>query len=930
MRFAGACVFFLFYQTIVPGKEDDCFYKKERKNMQSFKPCMEPTEKVLSQLGSDKHKGLTQEQASKNRLLYGTNTLTHAKPVSLFQRIIEAMTEPMLLLLVLALFITIGVNIARHYMGEPTDFIECIGILIAIGLSVAISVFMENRSAKAFEALNRMNEDILVKVLRDGQMHMKKQKDIVVGDIVSLETGDKIPADGRLIDSTALYADESALTGESMVVLKKADILFEDEKTPLAERVNMMYAGCFITSGHGKMVVTNVGDHTEFGKIAKELSSMEKTSTPLQEKLQHLSGKITLLGALAAGFIFVIQVVLFWYRGTFSLSAVLEAFTQSIILIVAAVPEGLPTIVAVSLALNIIKLAKEKALVKKMIACETVGCINVICSDKTGTLTENKMTVTDVFDVKERLLPPQELKNSLLIENFCLNSTADVCLEDVCPTFIGNPTEGALLTAAYKAGHDYRPIREEAKIAYVYSFSSQTKNMTTLACKGDGVTVYSKGSPEKILSLCLLDLAQKEKFEKEMTRFQEKAARVIAFAHREITPSEMEKEGIDFSASPESFEKKRSFFESNLTFDGFVAISDPLRAQTAAAVAACRQAGIDIKILTGDNLITASAIAQQLNLLSPHHKATEAKEIEELSDEQLKKVLPQIRVIARSTPGIKMRVVNALKSLGNVVAVTGDGINDAPALKNADVGIAMGISGTEVSKEASDIVLLDDSFSTITRAIKWGRGIYKNFQRFIQFQLTVNLSSVSVVLISVLAGLKVPFTALQLLWVNIIMDGPPALTLGLEKPGKDLMKEKPTQRNASIVSASMLFQILANGLYICIFFMAQYFTNFMNIPQEQQATVLFTLFIVFQLFNAFNSRELGSDSVFKHLGGNVLMVAVFTLTFGLQILITQFGGSFFDTVPLSLDSWVKVLLAGASIVAFSEILKFFKRLVHRS
>ncbi len=896
--------------------------------MQSFKPFTEPAEKVLGQTESDRHTGLTEELVLKNRDLYGENTLTRAKPVSLFQRIIESLTEPMLLLLVLALFITIGVNITRFYMKEPTDFIECVGIVIAIGLSVAISVFMENRSAKAFEALNRMNDDILVKVLRDGQMHLIEQKDIVVGDIVSLETGDKIPADGRLIDSTALYTDESALTGESMVVLKKADILFENEKTPLAERVNMMYAGCFVTSGHGRMVVTDVGDHTEFGKIAKELSSMEKTSTPLQEKLQRLSGKITLLGSLAAGLIFVLQVFLFWHKGTLTLNAVLEAFTQSIVLIVAAVPEGLPTIVAVSLALNIIKLAKQKALVKKMIACETVGCINVICSDKTGTLTENKMTVTDVFDAQEGLLLPQDVKNTLLIENFCLNSTADVCLEDVCPSFIGNPTEGALLTAAYKAGCDYRPLREKTKIAYCFSFSSQTKNMTTLVCQKDSLTVYSKGSPEKIMSLCLLDLAQKEKFEKEIRRFQEKAARVIAFAHRDISLSEMEKAGINCSSTAEAFEQKRSFFESNLIFDGFVAISDPLREQTRSAVDACRQAGIDIKILTGDNLITASAIAQQLDLLSPGHKAVEAKEIEELTDEQLKKILPQIRVIARSTPSIKMRIVNALKSLGNVVAVTGDGINDAPALKNADVGIAMGISGTEVSKEASDIVLLDDSFSTITRAIKWGRGIYKNFQRFIQFQLTVNLSSVSVVLISVLAGLKVPFTALQLLWVNIIMDGPPALTLGLEKPSKNLMHEKPTQRNASIVSMGMLFQILTNGLYICVFFMAQYFWNFMNIPQEQQPTVLFTLFIVFQLFNAFNSRELGVKSVFNHLGGNVLMVGVFTLTFGLQILITQFGGSFFDTVPLSLSSWIKVLASGAGILVFSEILKLFRRLIH--
>lgn len=872
---------------------------------------MEEKQKIIDRLNSNEKYGLTTYQVKENADKYGRNEFKKEKPESLAKRIFDAAKEPMIIMLIMAGIIALAVNVTLGLNGGEVDYLECIGIFVAIFLSVVITVVMEGRSAKAFEALSKINEDTLVKVIRSGETELIPQKDVVVGDILLMETGDKLPADGRLLESTMLMVDESALTGESMPVDKSEDIVFKDESVPIAERSNMIYSGSFITAGSGKMIVTSVGEDTEFGKIAKELSSNGKTSTPLQEKLASLGKLITILGAAAALIVFIIQVIIFIYNGTASLDTISEAFITSIVLIVAAVPEGLPTIVAVSLSINIIKMSKQNALVKKMIACETIGCINVICSDKTGTLTENRMTVMDAY-VYPKAVKAEELKDLYMLENFCVNSTADIKWEGDKPKFIGNPTECALLVAAKKARVDYNEKRENINISYVFPFSSETKNMTTIIEKDESLCVYSKGSPEKIISMCDISKEKKRDIELEIIRYQEKACRVIAFAHKCIS-------------NVSDFESNRESIENNMIFDGFVAISDPLRKDVFEAINNCRSAGIDIKILTGDNIVTAKAIAEELNILDDEHIAVEAKTLEHLSDDELAKILPKIRVIARSTPSIKMRVVNTLKKLGDVVAVTGDGINDAPAIKDADVGIAMGISGTEVSKEASDIVLLDDSFSTIIKAVQWGRGIYENFQRFIQFQLTVNLSSVVVVLFSILLGFKSPFTALQLLWINIIMDGPPALTLGLEPIRDDLMKRQPIRRNSSIVSKGMLTRIVINGLFISVVFLSQHILNFMGATEEQMPTVLFTLFVVFQLFNAFNSRELTNNSIFKNMINNKLMLGVFALTFGLQVIITQFGGDFFNTVALPIDMWLKIIAVSFSVIIISELAKLIQR-----
>lgn len=877
---------------------------------------MERASETLDRLKVNPGTGLTQQQVQENRQQYGENRFSREKPDSFVKRLLESAKEPMTIMLIAAAIITLGVNIARAATGGEADFLECLGIFIAIALSVSITVIMEGRSAKAFEALSQMGEDIQVKVIRDGEIQLISQKDLVVGDILYVSTGDKLPADGRLLESTELMSDESPLTGESMPVKKDAGAVFENEKTPVAERINLLYSGCFITGGSGRMVVTAVGDSTEFGKIAQALSDTSKSSTPLQEKLAMLGKRIAVLGSSVAAIVFLIQLIRFISAGTASLLTISDAFITSIVLIVASVPEGLPTIVAVSLALNIIKMSKQNALVKKMVACETIGCINVICSDKTGTLTENRMTVTDIYD-RGTLYGPEQLQNQDLIQNFCINSTADVHFEQDQPSFIGNPTECALLTAAHKSGIDYTTIRSGAEILHVFPFSSETKNMTTIVASGDAMMVYSKGSPEKIIAMCKMEPEEKAQAEAEIMRFQSQAGRVIGFAHKQAPRCQ-------------DFEECRAALESDLIFDGFVSIKDPLRADVYEAVAKCRSAGIDLKMLTGDNIVTATAIANDLHLLDEGHIAVEAKDLEGLSDEEFLEKIPTIRVIARSTPSVKMRVVNALKSLGNVVAVTGDGINDAPAIKNADVGIAMGITGTEVSKEASDIVLLDDSFSTIVTAVHWGRGIYENFQRFIQFQLTVNLSSVIVVLVSVLVGFPAPFTALELLWINLIMDGPPALTLGLEPIRDNLMDRAPTRRDASIVSRSMLTRIVVNGLYISFIFMLQHFTNFLGGTEEQMGTILFSLFVVFQLFNALNSRELSSTSIFRNLLRNRMLLGVFALTFLLQVFITQVGGAFFGTVPLPFMMWVKIVAVGFTVVLLSEIVKLFQRLVlHR-
>ncbi len=885
-----------------------------------MKDYTETREELVKQLNSNATEGLNDEQVKKSLEVHGSNTLTKQKAESLWKRLWDAATEPMIIMLIAAGLIALGVNIFRSVTGGEADFLECVGIFIAISLSVVISVVMEGKSAKAFEALSKISDNTVIKGIRNNTTVLLNQAELVVGDILLLSTGDKIPADGRLLESVGLACDESALTGESLPANKDAAVEIVDEKLPLADRANMLYSGTYITSGYCKMIVTSVGDLTEFGKIANELGNERKESTPLQEKLARLGKTITILGVIAASIVFISQVISFAMNDGLHIEEVMESFVTSIVLIVAAVPEGLPTIVAVSLSINIIKLSKQNALVKKMIASETIGCINVICSDKTGTLTENKMTVRAFYD-QEWHTNPTELSGNYFAHNVCLNTTADIAENGA---FIGNPTECALLQfyenskARVQSGMNYKEERLDHEILHSFPFSSELKHMTTISKVHGEIVTYVKGSPECVLKMCNLTQEKRNEIENTIEKSQEQAMRIIAFAHKSIT-------------SMKDFEEETSHkeLESNMEFDGFVAIADPLRKEVFEAVNSCRKAGIDLKILTGDNIVTATAIANELHILNDESIAIEANQVIEMSDEELLNQLPHIAVIARSTPTVKMRIVKLLKGSGNVVAVTGDGINDAPALKNADVGVAMGISGTEVSKEASDIVLLDDSFATIVKAVEWGRNIYENFKRFISFQLTVNLASVIVVFTSILLGLPAPFTALELLWINIIMDGPPALTLGLEPNYEDLMSRIPTKRDESIISKNMLIRIVITGVYMSIIFLCQYVFNFLNVSQSEMPTVLFTMFVLFQLFNAFNCRELHDGSIFKNLFKNKIMLITVGCTFLLQIFIIQYAGAFFSTVPLALSMWLKLIGIGSTVVILSELIKFVYRTIDK-
>ncbi len=862
---------------------------------------------TIQATNSSEKVGLTASKIRQNTEKFGANILTEKKKKGLFGKVFDALKEPMLLILLFGLILTLGTNLGKFLKTGEADFTECIGIFLAITLSVFITIIMEGSSEKAFSALNRLYDNLTVKVIRDGEVVVISRRLIVVGDIILLESGDKIVADGRLIESEGLFVDESALTGESQNTFKSAQLTLPKE-TPLAERKNCVYSGTFVSSGMGKMVVTAVGDRTEIGGIAGELSEKNQTQSPLQQKLSKLGKIITILGAVTAIFVFIISAVRLAVEGNLTFNGIQDLFISCIVLIVAAVPEGLPTIVALSLALNMIKLASENALIKKMTATETAGAVSIICSDKTGTLTQNKMSVR-CFYIGGKEVKPTSKISDFLLQNFVCNSTAEISLKNRKKLCIGSGTECALLSAYSDIQKDisYKEYRKTHPAIERLAFSSDRKYMVSTISHGGKIRYLMKGAGERVLDFCNLTDLQKQKIIADMMGYQKQSARIICFAHKD----------------QETF---GGFEEKGYIYDGFAVLTDPVRPEVLRAVNDCERAGIKIKMLTGDNMVTAFAVASELGIASNPNSVVNASTLENLDETALKKVLPSIRVIARSTPLIKLRVVRALQELGEIVAVTGDGINDAPAIKHADIGIAMGISGSEISKEAADIVLLDDSFATVVKAISFGRTVYKNLQRFILFQLSVNLSALIVVTFCAVFGYQTPFNTLQLLWINVIMDGPPALTLGLEGATKGQMNLKPVRREDSIVSLKMLFRIIFNGIFIGGIMIAQYLFNFLSALPKEEGSVFFTLFILFQLFNAFNSRELGADSIFKRLGKNKIMLITFALVFMLHIIIVQFLYGLFGIHPMRFLIWLNCILLASSVVVVSEIYKLVYRL----
>ncbi len=858
-------------------------------------------ENVAKDYNSNLKNGLNENRVEISRKDYGKNEITPKKKKSFVKRLIEALSEPTLLILEFAWVVTLGVNLGKYFKNGEGDFLECIGILIAVVLSATLTLIMEGRSQKAFELLGKVYDKTSVKVIRDGKMKIISKEDVVCGDVVILESGDKVVADGRVIESNFLKIDESTLTGESNRVEKLAEKTYS-WKTPIAERKNMVYSGTFVCEGSGKMIVTAVGDSAELGKIAVELNQTKNGDAPLSQKLNGLGKTVTLIGGIASGVVFVLSIVRLAILKDLSFFTVQDAFLSAIVLIVAAVPEGLPATAAISLSLNVVKLAKSNALIKKLVAAETSGCVSIICSDKTGTLTQNQMKV-------ESLIFENENQKDRLYLNAIINSTATLKREKEKHKVFGSATEGALILECKEKGFDYQKARDKRLIGRVLPFNSTNKYMATEYLK-DGNLVFFKGAPEIIVGDSNLSAFKKSAVLSQIQGYQSRGKRVIAFSS-----FFGEWDGLGLT-------------EGKANFDGFAVISDPVRKDVKKSVELCKNAGISVMMMTGDNSQTATSIAKDLGIITNDKQVVLGEYVDNLDKNTLKKVVKGIKVVARSTPTTKLKIVEALKSLGEIVAVTGDGVNDAPAIERADIGISMG-SGSEITKEASDIVLLDDSFSTIVKAISFGRNIYCNFQRFITFQLTVNLTAMVVVIASLVIGMENPFTSVQLLWIDIIMDGPPALTLAMEKDRGKFMNRSPVKRTDSILTPTMAMRILFQGCFMALLIMLEYLYDFLGAGVGRVSTAVFCIFVIFQLFNVFNCRKIGSESIFSGFGDNKLMVGVFGATFFFQIIMTQFLGGFFGTKPLPFVVWAKIIGVCLLTVIFSESYKLFYRILKK-
>ncbi|KEI00544.1 calcium-translocating P-type ATPase, PMCA-type [Clostridium botulinum] len=906
----------------------------------------EEISKVLEDLNVNSDTGLSTSEAKLRLEKYGPNEFSKQEKGSIWEDIKDALTEPMMIILLIAALVS-------ALIGEVHD---AIGIVCAVAIGIAIGIITEGKSQKAADALSKMTENIEVKVMRDGKILQISKDALVPGDIVFVEMGDMIPSDGRLIESIDLKVREDMLTGESEDVTKKSDITVSMEtieskgKTTVqdpipAKQINMVFGGTLVAYGRGKLVVTSTGDSSEMGKIAKNLEEGD-LETPLQVKLGDLGSKISKASSAIAGILFIIMLGKMILAHNLhidtsgflsfldSIEPIKTAFVVCVALIVAAVPEGLPTMINMTLAITMQKMAKINALVTKKEACETIGSVSVICSDKTGTLTQNRMTVEKVY-VNGKFIDRNELsKNSnYFIDNCLVNSTADIEKTDGEVKYLGSATECALLL--YNDSYDYIKERESTDIMHQIPFTSKRKRMSTIINEETNYTVLTKGAPEVILDLCnyenidntIIKLTNERRKEilQAIESLQRKSMRVLGFSYRNVE--------AEVAMSTEA-----GVLENDLVFTGFVGIKDPLRPEVSNAVKIAKEAGVTTKMLTGDNINTAVAIGEELGLLHGNFRAVESSYIDTLSDEELREEIKTIAIVARSKPDTKMRIVQALQNNNEVVAVTGDGINDAPALTKADVGIAMGIAGTEVSKNAADIILTDDSFGTIVKGIKWGRGIYENFQRFIQFQITVNIVAFLIAILSVIFDFEMPFTTIQLLWVNIIMDGPPALSLGLEPVRDIVLKRKPVNRNSSIITKPMVLSMLLNALYITAVIMIQMIFNPLGAevppvgfkgPNEME-TVLFALFAFNALFNAFNCREFGTDSIFPYFKNNTIALQIIAVTAMVQILITELFAGFFNAVSLTPLMWIKVILASCVVIIINEVVKLILRICKKA
>lgn len=849
----------------------------------------------------NRNSGLSDEQVERSRKRCGYNVLTPPRRISLWKMYLDKYRDPIIQILLVAALISLVLAFIEH------NFMETIGIFIAVFLATTVGFYFERDAAKKFNILTALSEEQPVKVRRNGKVIEIPRRDVVVGDIVLIEVGDEVPADGVLLFCVDLQMNESALTGEPMTE-KSLDV---DGDGAYAR--NVVLRSTMVMNGRGEMQVTAVGDATEIGKVAAKSTEQTAVKTPLYVQLDKLATMISKVGSIvsvAAFVLFLGHDILtnpVWGGKDYLYMAdlVLEYFMMAVTLIVMAVPEGLPMAVTLSLALNMRRMLKSNNLVRKLHACETMGAVTVICTDKTGTLTQNQMQV-------DTLLLKQGSEHLLHLA-IAVNTTAELDND----RGIGNPTESALLLWLKAKGHDYAELRKQCTVVSQQPFSTERKYMSTRVLAEGTQYLFVKGAPEIVLAKCDLDDKEKQKAQEELADFQRKAMRTLAFAYQKAEDEKM-------------------------TLQAIVAITDPLRKEVPAAVQECRKAGIEVKMVTGDTAATAFEIGKQIGIFEEDNKNIGAdgemtpleeqmitgEQWEALSDEEAYQRAKNIRVMSRARPTDKQRMVALLQKRGEVVAVTGDGTNDAPALHYAHVGLSLG-SGTSVAKEASDMTLLDDSFQSIANAVMWGRSLYRNLQRFLFFQLVVNVAALLLVLGGSLVGTEMPLTVTQILWVNLIMDTFAALALASLPPSHEVMKEKPRKASDFIVTRSMGAGILFCGIsfFVVMFaFLVYCERRGKGGVDTHELTWFFTTFVMLQFWNLFNAKSLGSNrSAFHHFLSDKGMQLVLVLILIGQWLIVTFGGDMFRTQPLSLMEWAVIIGSTSLVLWVGELYRGVKR-----
>lgn len=847
--------------------------------------------------------GLGDAQVEASRSQHGENVLTPPRRTSYWKLYLDKYHDPIIQILLVAALVSLLLAFIER------DFMETLGIILAVVIATTVGFYFECDAARRFNVLTAMNEDQRVKVRRNGRVTEVKRREVVVGDIILVEVGDEIPADAQLVEAVNLQVDESSLTGEPLTT-KSIDATKEGNE---AYPPNVILRSTMVMNGRGTAVVTAVGDATEIGKVAQKSTESTSVKTPLNiqlDKLAKLISKIGTIVSVAAFVIFLVHDILtnsIWHGNDYfgMMHIVLNYFMMAVTLIVMAVPEGLPMAVTLALALNMRRMLKSNVLVRKLHASETMGAVTVICTDKTGTLTQNKMRVGHITPAN-----PSDPNSELLLNvAMAVNSTAELDGENV----VGNPTEGALLLWLRDHDKHYATLRQQYKVVSQQPFSTEKKYMLTTVDMGDKTMTFVKGAPEIVLNMCTPDAPERQRAEEVLAHYQQQAMRTLAFA---------------YATGDEPF-----------TLQGVVAISDPVRPDVPPAVAECQRAGIQVKVVTGDTSATAIEIARQIGVWPAHGEREEATwhitgtEWASLSDEEAFKRCMALRVMSRARPTDKQRLVEMLQRHGEVVAVTGDGTNDAPALNHAHVGLSLG-SGTSVAKQASDITLLDDSFHAIANAVMWGRSLYKNIQRFLYFQLVVNLSALLLVLGGSIIGTEMPLTVTQILWVNLIMDTFAAMALASLPPSHEVMRNKPRRDTDFIISRPMARGILFCGM---VFFLGMFMFLIWcerhgagSVVDVHELTLFFTTFVMLQFWNLFNAKSLGSDySAFRYFWRDGGLVLVLALVFIGQWIIVTFGGKMFRTLPLSFEEWGAITVGTSVVLWAGELWRAWKRWCNR-